>query len=40
MRNVKSLNLVWLVEKLKERNIPLDSPKAEYMKQMYLKAIN
>lgn len=36
---VKSINLAWLIEKLKERKIPLDSEKAEYMKKMYLKAV-
>lgn len=36
----KNLGLAWLIEKLNEREIPLNSQKAEYIKQMYLKAVS
>lgn len=39
MPNVKTVGVAWLSQKLTERGIGLDSPKADYIYKMYKKAV-
>lgn len=39
MQNVKTVGAAWLMQKLNKRGIDLNSPKADYIFEMYKKAV-